>query len=110
MGKLTKMEDKKVRKLSVDEMLNSFHNKFLERYVSLVIDSEIYGRMDPNETAYEKNLAQGQLPPGTQVPKSLKIRVTAKEALEDLGEQLKGGRRILDSIEAVRESKEFKGL
>ena len=52
MGKLTKMEDKKVRKLSVDEMLNSFHNKFLERYVSLVIDSEIYGRMDPNETAY----------------------------------------------------------
>ena len=44
------------------------------------------------------------------MPKSLKIRVTAKEALEDLGEQLKGGRRILDSIEAVRESKEFKGL
>lgn len=101
----------KIEKSNSEEELKKLYNHFLPQYVSLIVDLHIYENMKPDETAYEKSLAQGQdgrqVPPN-QVPRSMKIRVTAKEAVEETKESVENKKRILDSILAVKGSKALK--
>lgn len=104
-----KKRDPVVVRLTADEVLNSVHNEFLDKYVRTIIDIEMYSKMGPHETAYTQSLIQGQGPKG-QIPQSAKVKITAKEAIEDLRPQKVRQKNILDAIEALRGSKELKGL
>ena len=97
-------KDKKgvITKMTAEDMLTSFYNKFLEQYVSAIIDIDIYSHMGPDEDAYTKTAGQDNR------GQPMLYKVKAKEAIEERKKMAKSAKGVLDAIARVRNSKELK--
>ena len=81
---------------TADEMLNFFHNRHFQDYISALIDIKIYESMKPDDKVGERE--------GYQMGnKKVMIEITAKEMLEKMIEKRDAQKRILDAIKKVRE-------
>ena len=88
--------------MTAEDMLTSFYNKFLEQYVSAIIDIDIYIHMGEEETAYTKTAGQDNR------GQPMLYKVKAKEAVEERKKMAKSAKNVLDAIARVRGSKELK--
>lgn len=91
------MEEQKIRAVSSMEMLNSYRNKVLEKYIKSKIDIEYWQEKNPDEvvaTTQNPPLGKGQMPTLS--------KITAGKALEEARKILKEQKRLLDIIDKLK--------
>ena len=92
------MEEQKVRKMTAQELLDSFYNHHLNELISSWINIAIFEKKDPKEKVGERTM-----PPITRDQMPMRIEINAKEATEGEQKKFKGQAAILVAIKKREE-------
>lgn len=97
------MSEEIIKRLTAEDLLNSFFNKHLEQVISCWIDIQIFEKLPPNEPVGER-----AMPPVADGQPPMRVQIKAKDALANVNKRFASQSGILIAIE--KRKRELKTL